>query len=81
MRIRVLFFARLKDLSGTSSLDLEVPEGATVGEVWRCLQALTPSLGAFPRPPLAARNLEYAGVDTPLSGDDEVAFLPPVSGG
>jgi molybdopterin converting factor subunit 1 len=81
MRVRVLLFARLKELSGAGSLDLEVPEGATVAEVWRRLQAVTPSLLAFSEPPLAARNLEYAGAETPLSGDDEVAFLPPVSGG
>ena len=81
MRVRVLLFARLKELSGAGSLDLDVPEGTTVGEVWRRLQALAPSLQAFPRPPLAARNLQYAGAGTPLSEDDEVAFLPPVSGG
>jgi len=81
MRVRVLLFARLKELSGAGCLDLEVPEGCTVREVWRRLQDLTPRLRAFSQPPLAARNLECAGADTPLSGDDEVAFLPPVSGG
>jgi molybdopterin synthase catalytic subunit len=81
MKVRVLLFARLKELVGSDSVEMEVPEGATLGDLWRRIQTVTPSLQAFPHPPLMARNLEYAGADTPLTGDEEVAFLPPMSGG
>ena len=81
MKVRVLLFARLREMSGVDRMEMEVPEGATLGDVWRELQAIAPPLGRLPRPPLTARNLEYAGPDTRLSGDDEIAFLPPVSGG
>jgi len=81
MRVRVLLFARLRELVGGDSLEMEVPEGTTLGELWRLLQADNPALQAFTSPPLMARNLEYAGPETPLTGDEEIAFLPPVSGG
>ena len=79
--MRVLLFARLRELSGVDCMEMEVPEGTTLGELWRQLQTVTPPLRVFTHPPLMARNLEYAGADTPLSVNDEVAFLPPVSGG
>ena len=81
MRIRVLFFARLKELAGAGSLELEVPEGTTLGGLWTRLQGDCPALQAFRHPPLMARNLEFASPETLLAGDEEVAFLPPVSGG
>ena len=81
MKVRVLLFARLRELSGGDSLEMEVPEGTTLGELWSRLQAQVPALRAFARPPLMARNLEYAGPGTVLTGDEEIAFLPPVSGG
>ncbi len=81
MRVRVLLFARLRELSGDDSIEMEVPEGTTLGELWGRLQEKVPALRAFPHPPLMARDLEYAGPGTLLTGDEEIAFLPPVSGG
>jgi molybdopterin converting factor subunit 1 len=81
VRIRVLLFARLRELAGADSLDLDLAQGATVGDVWRQVQASHPALGAYRSAPLAAVNLDYAPLDTPLVGDVEVAFFPPVSGG
>ena len=81
MKVRVLLFARLKDLVGSDWVEMEVPEGTTLGGLGRRLQEKTPALGAFAHPPLMALNLEYAGPETLLTGDEEIAFLPPVSGG
>jgi molybdopterin converting factor subunit 1 len=81
MRVRVLFFARLRDLAGCEAMEMEVPIGTTLGELWQLLQAGTPNLRVFTTPPLMARNLEYAAPETSLTGDEEIAFLPPVSGG
>jgi MoaE-MoaD fusion protein len=79
MQIRVLFFGMLKDLAGRASDSLTLPENATLSDVLRHYEQ------AIPRdliPSLAMSvNQEYAGPDMPLRQGDEVAFLPPVSGG
>ena len=80
MKVKVLLFARLRELAA-ESVDLEVPEGATVADVWRKLQADFPSLAAYTHPPLAAVEQEYAAPDTPVLAGKEIAFFPPVSGG
>jgi MoaE-MoaD fusion protein len=81
MRVRVLFFGMLKDLAGKSGDLLDLPESASVADVLAHYQ------GRIPRfkdslPSLAvAVNQQYAGQETKLKLDDEVALLPPVSGG
>src|ERR1700688_4919347 len=81
MRVRVLFFGMLKDLAGKSSDEIELAEGGSVRDV------LSYYLSRIPRfkeslPALAlAVNRQYAGPDTTLKAGDEVALLPPVSGG
>jgi molybdopterin synthase catalytic subunit len=81
MRVRVLFFGVLKDLAGTSSDWLDLPDGASVRDVLARYEAQIPRLKAM-LPSLAlAVNQQYAGPDTKLKADDEVALLPPVSGG
>jgi molybdopterin converting factor subunit 1 len=81
MRVRVLLFARLRELAGGDSVDMEVPQGTTLGALWLLIQDGNPSLKAFATTPLMALNLEYARPETLLAGGEEVAFLPPVSGG
>jgi molybdopterin converting factor subunit 1 len=81
MRVRVLFFGVLKDLSGKSSDSLELPDGASVRDVLAQYEAQIPQLReSLPSLALAV-NQQYAGADTKLKADDEVALLPPVSGG
>ncbi len=81
MRVRVLFFGILKELAGKASDVIEVPEGASVRDVLAHYEALTPRLReSLPSLALAV-NQEYAGPDTRLHPDDELALLPPVSGG
>jgi MoaE-MoaD fusion protein len=81
MRVRVLFFGILKDLAGKSSDLLELPEGASVRDVLTAYESKIAQMKKL-LPSLAmAVNQQYAGPDTKLNPDDEVALLPPVSGG
>jgi molybdopterin converting factor subunit 1 len=81
MKVRVRLFAVLKDALGRSELDLELPEGAVVEDVWRHLLKEHPALATRRRSLAAAVNRRYAAFDAPLATGDEVAFIPPVSGG
>lgn len=81
MRVTVRLFARLRDIAGTGDLQREVPAGATVRVVWDALAAEFPDLGPYAASISTAVNTEYARMDAPLRDGDEIAFLPPVSGG
>ncbi|MCI0409280.1 MAG: molybdopterin converting factor subunit 1 [Acidobacteria bacterium] len=81
VRVRVLLFARLRELVGSDAMEFDLMEGATLGELWERLREGFPSVRAFVHPPLMAVNQEYASPDRALTGGDEVAFFPPVSGG
>jgi molybdopterin converting factor subunit 1 len=80
MRVRVRLFARLRDIVGTPEIEMDVP-AATIGDVWAALTARHPELGTYTSSISCARNEEYARMGTSLEEGDEVAFLPPVSGG
>src|SRR5271157_81486 len=81
MQVRVLFFGVLKDLAGTSSDALDLHEGASVRDVLAYYEARMPRLKEW-LPTLAlALNQEYAEPGARLKENDEVALLPPVSGG
>jgi molybdopterin converting factor subunit 1 len=79
MLVRVHVFAAYREAIGARQVDVDVPTGSTVGDVWQTLRDKYPGLRT-PRP-AAALNEEYAPLDTPIQSGDEVAFLPPVSGG
>lgn len=76
MHVTVRLFAGLREQAGTSRRELELERGATAADVW-------PALGLGERPPglLVAVNREYADAAQALSDGDEVALIPPVSGG
>ena len=76
MKVRVRLFAGLRERAGSGSLELELPEGALVGDVWAELP-----LGKEPPGLLFARNRAYAERSERLAEGDEVAVIPPVSGG
>jgi len=81
MRIRVLFFGVLKELVGKSSDVIEVQDGASIREVLAHYESQIPRLKeSLPSLALAV-NQQYASPNTKLKPDDEVALLPPVSGG
>ncbi len=81
MRVTVRLFARLRDIAGAGELEREVGAGATAGTVWHDLVREFPDLGAYERSLSAAINAEYARMGDAVGDGDEVAFLPPVSGG
>ena len=81
MRVTVLLFARLRDIAGEAQLARELAPGATIGDVWRQLAGEFPELSAYERSISSAVNADYARMDQRVHDGDEVAFLPPVSGG
>jgi Molybdopterin converting factor, small subunit len=81
MRVRVLYFGRLKELSGSSEESVELGDGACIEDLFVRCSWLRPELLKFRPSLVAARNREFAAWDTVLHAGDEVGFLPPVSGG
>lgn len=81
MRVTIRLFARLRDIVGASELERDVPTAATARALWDALAADHPELDAYAATVSTAVNEEYAGMDAVLADGDEVAFLPPVSGG
>lgn len=81
MRVTVRLFARLRDIAGAAELTRDIAQGATIASVWRQLAGEYPELGQYERSISSAVNADYARMDRVLSEGDEVAFLPPVSGG
>jgi molybdopterin synthase catalytic subunit/molybdopterin converting factor small subunit len=81
MEIRVLFFGLLKDVCGRSEDRLEAPHGADAGFVFDHYKALYPRLGDMAASIVIARNQEFTTRSQMLADGDEIALLPPVSGG
>ena len=76
MQVSIRLFAGLRERAGTGARELELPQGATVADVWAALE-----LGDEPPGLLYAVNRRYAATDTEIREGDEVAVIPPVSGG
>ncbi len=81
MRVTIRLFARLRDLAGAAELTCDVPAGARVADVWRALVERHPAVAPYASSVSAAVNADFARMDAPVAEGDEVAFLPPVSGG
>ena len=81
MKVRLLFFAVLRDIAGTGQSDLALETGTTARQVWQSLRAQYAQLAAYTQPPMIAINESYAAPDTVLRDGDELAFIPPVAGG
>ena len=81
MRVTVRLFARLRDITGSGELLREAPAGASVGTVWSSLVSEFPALSAYEKSISCAVNADYSRFTAAVADGDEVAFLPPVSGG
>jgi molybdopterin converting factor subunit 1 len=81
VRVTVRLFARLRDIAGVPDLTREVPPGSTIRSVWSGLVNDFPEMAAYERSISSAVNADYARMDRTLADGDEIAFLPPVSGG
>lgn len=81
IRVKVLFFGRLRELTGLAEEAGELPEGATLAQVFERYAERYPKLAGFRNSMVVSRNQEFAAWDTRVAAGDEIAFLPPVSGG
>jgi len=81
MHVSVRLFAHLQAIVGTDELVCELTTGATARTVWDDLAAKFPELTEYHEAVSTAVNAEYAQMDRLLADGDEIAFLPPVSGG
>jgi molybdopterin synthase catalytic subunit len=81
MRVKVLFFGMLKDIVGRSEDHLELPDGGSVGSIFEHYAALFPRLREMAGSIVLAKNHEFSPAGAAVGEDDEIALLPPVSGG
>ncbi len=81
MKVKVRFFASLRERVGANEITKEVVEGCTVGKLWDTLQQDYPKLAPVKMKLLYAVNKDYVGTDHVLGDMDEVVFVPPVSVG
>jgi molybdopterin converting factor small subunit len=80
-RVSVRFFARYAELAGCTWSHVNLDTPATVGDVIARVREVFPGTQAMPARPLAALNLRQVTLDAPVTEGDEVALLPPLSGG
>jgi molybdopterin converting factor subunit 1 len=81
MHVTIRLFARLREMAGAAEVRRDVPDGATVRTVWESFVGEFPGFDDYTRVVSCAVNEDYARMTTALHEGDEVAFLPPVSGG
>jgi molybdopterin converting factor subunit 1 len=81
VKVRLLFFAVLRDITGTNESELALPEGTRARDVWQRLRDQHHQLAGYVDPPMTAINESYASPDAVLRDGDELAFIPPVAGG
>ena len=81
MKVRLLYFAALRDITGKSEAEVSLGEGTRAGEVWESMRRQYAQLAGYAQPPLIAVNESYATADTTLRDGDELVFIPPVAGG
>jgi len=81
VRVRIRLFARLREIAGSGELAREIPAPADAQAAWVALTQEFPALEPYRAVISCAVNEEYARFNASLEDGDEVAFLPPVSGG
>ena len=81
MKVRVQFYAQLRDLAGTPEQGVDLPEGATVRDLLNEIYAQQPSLRAHDKSILVGVGVEFAHRSYALEDGEEIAIMPPVQGG
>lgn len=79
--MRVLFFAQLKDVTGCDSAEITLASSLNTEQFWAALLKKFPKLTAYRSSVRLAKNCEYAAADEKFRENDEIALIPPVSGG
>jgi molybdopterin synthase catalytic subunit len=81
MQVKVIYFGMLREMAGTPEELVEAAENATAGELFAALRRKHPQIERFANSIALAVNLEYSDKSRALSANDEIALIPPVSGG
>lgn len=81
MKVRVQFFAQLRDLAGASERDVDVAEGSTIRDLLQQIYTQTPSLRVHDKTILIGAGVEFVDRDYKFCDGDEIAIMPPVQGG
>jgi molybdopterin converting factor small subunit len=81
MKVRVRYFAQLRDVAGLSETEMEVREGATVAELLTALYDRAPALRSWDKSILLGSGVEFVGREHALQPNEEIAVMPPVQGG
>ncbi|MEA2237689.1 MAG: MoaE-MoaD fusion protein [Thermoanaerobaculia bacterium] len=81
LRVRLLFFAVLREIAGKDEEVVEIADGTTAGDVWQRLRREHTALRDYSQPPMIAVNESYARAEEILRDGDELVFIPPVAGG
>jgi molybdopterin converting factor subunit 1 len=81
VRVKVLFFGRLREIAGHAEETVEVTPGSRIEDLFASFVVRRPELAQYRASLVVSRNQEFAPWRTPVDAGDEIAFLPPVSGG
>ena len=81
MKMRVQFFAQLRDLAGEQEIEVDLAPGSTVRDLLEKIYTQKPPLRAHDKTILIGAGVEFVGRDYTLRGDEEIAIMPPVQGG
>ncbi len=81
MHVTIRLFARLREIAGAGELVRELPAGASVRTAWQALLAEFPAMARHEASISTAVNADFAPMSAAIADGDEIAFLPPVSGG
>ena len=81
MKIRVQFYAQLRDLVGIREQDVDLPEGATIRDLLRVVYSQLPLLRAHDKSILVGSGVEFVDRNYKLKSGEEISIMPPVQGG
>ncbi|HEX8650596.1 MAG TPA: molybdopterin converting factor subunit 1 [Pyrinomonadaceae bacterium] len=81
MKVKVMFFGGIRDIVGTSEGELEIPPGMTARDILQRYCRDYPRFNSYAASTMIAVNLDFASPETLINDGDEIAFIPPVSGG
>ena len=81
MRVRVEFYSQLRDLAGTSELNVDIPAEATVADLLEKIYEKTPALRSRDKSILVGAGVEFVDRNYKLKAGDEISIMPPVQGG